>query len=152
MKDYKRLTKRGVVGTCVNIYEFANEVKKWQDKHGLYDYIGVDAAQILLERLCQLEDKIEDGTLIGLPCKVGDTVYAPHWYFGEWDKIVPYQITNITITQNKKLEWTKKYRAMELAEGKTIDWQLNFAFDEVGKKVFLTKAEAEAKLAELKGE
>lgn len=152
MRDYNRLTKRDVVGTCVNIYEFANEVKKWQEQHGLYDYMGADTTQILLERLADLEDKIENGTLVKLPCKIGDTVYAPHWHCGEWDKIVPYQITNITVTQNKKLEWTKKYRAMELVEGKTIDWQLNFAFDEVGKKVFLTKAEAEERLIELKGE
>ena len=102
----------------------------------------------IIHRLAELEDKIENGTLIELPCKVGDKVYAPHWHFGEWDIIVPYQITNITITQNKKLEWIKKYRAMEVVEGKTIDWQLNFAFDEIGKTVFLTKAEAESKLKE----
>jgi hypothetical protein len=30
------------------------------------------------ERLADLEDKIEQGTLIELPCKVGDTVY---WLF-----------------------------------------------------------------------
>lgn len=28
----------------------------------------------LLQRLCELEDKIESGTLVELPCKVGDTV------------------------------------------------------------------------------
>ena len=28
-----------------------------------------------LNRLAELEDKIEQGTLIELPCKVGDTVY-----------------------------------------------------------------------------
>lgn len=104
---------------------------------------------IVLE-LEEYRTKIENRTLIELPCKVGDTVYAPHWHFGEWDKIVPYQITNITVTQNKKLEWTKKYRAMEVMNGKTIDWQLNFAFDEIGKKVFLTKAEAESKMKGLK--
>ncbi len=100
----------------------------------------------------ELKAKIDNRTLIELPCKVGDKVYAPHWHFGEWDEIVPYQITNVTVTQNKKLEWVKKYRAMEVRNGKTIDWQLNFSFDEIGQKVFLTKAEAEKKLKELKDE
>jgi hypothetical protein len=136
MKDYKRLTKWEYKG-CASVNGTSP--------------IDRDLAKAI-NRLADLEDKIENGTLVELPCKVGDKVYAPHWHFGEWDKIVPYQITNITITQNKKLEWTKKYRAMELVEGKTTDWQLNFAFDEVGNKVFLTKAEAEAKLRESKGE
>lgn len=81
------------------------------------------------------------------PCKVGDMVYS----FGyDWQKakdvIAPYQITNITITQNKKGVWTKKYRAMRVLNGKTIDTQLNFEFDEIGKSVFLTREEAEKSL------
>ena len=82
------------------------------------------------------------------PCKVGDTVY---YYLHPWreeDGIAPYQITNITITQNKQGVWTKKYRAMQILNGKTIDHQLNFAFDEIGKTVFLTREEAEKALAE----
>lgn len=88
---------------------------------------------------------IAEGAII-LPCKVGDIVYS---YLHSWkheDGIAAYQITNITITQNKKGEWTKKYRAMEVKDGKTIDWQLNFAFDEIGKEVFLTRDEAEKAL------
>ena len=107
----------------------------------------------VLNRLCELEDKIEQGKIAELPCAVGDIVYAPHWCWTTIDRtIVPYQITNITITQNKKGEWTKKYRAMEVKNGKTIDWQLNFAFDEIGKTVFLTPEEANKKLKELENE
>lgn len=90
---------------------------------------------------------------IELPCNVGDIVYAPRLYWGSYDTsingIVPYQITNISISQNKKGVWTKKYRAMEIKNGKTIDWQLNFSFDDLGKTVFLTLEEAEAKWNEL---
>lgn len=104
-------------------------------------------------KLCDLEDKIEQGKILELPCAVGDIVYAPHWCWTTIDRtIVPYQITNITITQNKKGEWTKKYRAMEVKNGKTIDWQLNFAFDEIGKTVFLAPEEAHNKLKELENE
>lgn len=108
----------------------------------------------IINRLCDLEDKIEQGKIVELPCAVGDIVYAPHWNWGTYIKgdIMPYQITNITITQNKKGEWTKKYRAMEVQNGKTIDWQLNFAFDEIGKTVFLTPEEANKKLKELENE
>ena len=82
------------------------------------------------------------------PCKVGDIVYAPHWHWGTYinGDIMPYQITNITITQNKKGVLTKKYRAMEVQNGKTIDWQFNFGFDAIGESVFLTREEAEKAL------
>ena len=48
-----------------------------------------------IERLAELEDKIENGTLIELPCKVGDTVY--HLYccdFRDW-KITKGKIVKI---------------------------------------------------------
>ena len=107
----------------------------------------------VLNRLCDLEDKIEQGKILELPCAVGDIVYAPHWCWTTIDRtIVPYQITYITITKNKKGEWIKKYRAMEVKNGKTIDWQLNFAFDEIGKTVFLAPKEANNKLKELEKE
>ena len=101
-----------------------------------------------INRLCEIEDKICEGKFVELPCAVGDIVYAPHWHWGTDIKgdIMPYQITNITITQNKKGIWTKKYRAMEIQNGRTIDWQLNFEFDEIGKTVFLTREEAERAL------
>lgn len=93
----------------------------------------------------RLADYLLKNGVIVLPCKVGDIVYAPHWHWGTYIKgdIMPYEITNITIAQNKKGVWTKKYRAMEVHNGKTIDWQLNFEFDAIGKTVFLTQEEAE---------
>ncbi len=92
----------------------------------------------------ELADHLIENGVICPPCKVGDVVYS----FGyDWQKakdvVTPYQITNITITQNKKGVWTKKYRAMRVLNGKTIDCQLNFEFDTIGKTVFLTKEEAE---------
>ena len=92
------------------------------------------------------ENLIANG-IICPPCKVGDKVYSSEY---DWQKakdvIVPYQITNITITQNKKGVWIKKYRAMRILNGKTIDRQLNFAFNEIDKTVFLTSEEAEKSL------
>jgi hypothetical protein len=32
---------------------------------------------------------------------------------------------------------------MQILDGKTIDWQINFSFDDLGKTVFLSREEAE---------
>lgn len=92
---------------------------------------------------------IERGVILP-PCKIGDIVYrnSDFWWI-DYGNISAYQITNLTITQNKKGVWTKKYRAMYLLDGKTVDSQLNFEFDDIGKIVFLTKEEAEAKMKEM---
>ena len=111
---------------------------------------GVYLLEDALNKLAEYEDLEEQELLLRLPCKVGDTVYInlPSWA-GKFAGTQPHQITNILISQNKKGKWTKKYRAMLLYNGKTIDRQENFEFDEIGKTVFLTREEAEAKLKEM---
>jgi hypothetical protein len=95
-------------------------------------------------------DYLIANNVVVLPCRVGDTVYSLLYWWDKDSGIVPYQIKNLTMTQNQKGEWTKKYRAMQLKNGKTIDWQLNFDFDMLGKTVFLSREEAEAKLREMR--
>ena len=96
-----------------------------------------------LEELKEYKRLDEQGLLLCLPCKVGDTVYHENPYASVHTGVQAYKITNIMISQNKKGEWTKKYRAMLLVDGKIVDNQLNFSFDYIGKTVFLTQAEAE---------
>ncbi|MEE1138238.1 MAG: hypothetical protein U0M02_07150 [Acutalibacteraceae bacterium] len=79
------------------------------------------------------------------PCKVGDTVYV-NTKAALVKEIYAYKITNLMITRNKRGLWTNKYRAMLIRNGKTIDVQENFEFDDIGKTVFLTREEAEAEL------
>ena len=76
-----------------------------------------------LDRLAELEAKIEQGTLIELPCKVGDTVY---------------QTDGVRIYESK----------VELLIYDCGRW----AFNEkaIGTSVFLTREEAEKRLKELK--
>lgn len=105
-----------------------------------------------IDKLGEYEDLEEQGRLIKLPCKVGDIVYHDNPYATIHTDIQPYKITNIMINQNKKGEWTKKYRAMLLIDGKTVDRQINFAFNDIGKTVFLTKEEAEKALEEMECE
>jgi hypothetical protein len=74
--------------------------------------------------------KYENGTLIELPCKVGDTVYQ----FDNGGEIYEMFILSITIYSNKIYY-------------ETIG--VDFDNTAIGESIFLTKAEAEAKLKEL---
>ena len=103
----------------------------------------------IIEKLADYEDAEEQGLILRLPCKVGDTVYHESQYATVHKGVQAYQITNIMISQNKKGEWTKKYRAMMLLNGRIVDSQLNFSFDDLGKTVFLTKEEAEQALKQM---
>ena len=76
-------------------------------------------------------------TIIELPCSVGDTVWARSWCYGEAGNWKPWQITNLTIAQNKKGIWTKKFRAMKIINNKTSAVSLEFGLDDIGNTVFL---------------
>lgn len=66
MSKYKRLTKH-VGGKLV----LAKDETAYSEIY--YESLLIKRA---LKRLCELEDKIEAGTLVELPCKVGDKVYV----------------------------------------------------------------------------
>lgn len=118
-------------------------IKQFLEKHSTTGEV--------IEKLAEYERLEEQGLLLRLPCKVGDTVWHEENY-ALLGGLNPYQITNVMISQNKKGKWTKKYRAMLIRNGKTSDWQINFSFDDIGKTVFTTKEEAERKLESMKGE
>ena len=80
----------------------------------------------VFNKLCNYEDAEEQGLLLRLPCTVGDRIYR-FWYVGD----TPYRIQEQTI---KKLS-----QVVAIMED-----------DSFGKTVFLTKAEAEQVLAEMK--
>ena len=88
-------------------------------------------------RLRELEDKIDNGTLIELPCKVGDKVYCVYHFDDveedfEYD-IIPEEVVDIIVQED--------------------DFDIGTACRMIGKFkrvcVCLTKAEAENKLEEL---
>lgn len=83
-------------------------------------------------RLKDYEDLEEQGRLVKLPCKVGDTVYVI-----VRKNISVQKIQRATIDSEMKIEFCTKKRG--------------FALFDIGKTVFLTKSEAEAKLKELRG-
>ena len=85
-----------------------------------------------LMQLKEYQSLEEQGRLIKLPCKVGDTVYV---IVGE--KISVQKIQRATTDSEMRIEFCTKRRG--------------FALFDIGKTVFLTKSEAEAKLKELRG-
>lgn len=100
---------------------------------------GSPAELELYRKLAELEDKIDNGTLTELPCKVGDVLY----YVNKYE-------TTPRIEENK----VHTIEIYECMDGLTIRiWTQNGTFyaDKM-PNVFPTKAEAEAKLKELKGE
>lgn len=91
----------------------------------------------ILKKLAEYEDAEEQGLLLRLPCKVGDAVYQITNGF-----ISEYEITSAVIYPcNILFKWVH-------TKGIYKDL-LGFNDFEIGKTVFLTREEAEAKLKEM---
>ena len=88
------------------------------------------ALEEIAERLANREQAEEQGLLLRLPCKVGDKAYI---IVGK--DISKQTIQRVTIGSDKILEFCTRKRG--------------FAISDIGKKVFLTREEAEAKLKEM---
>ena len=126
---------------------------KWKDNlYDTFDPIDVvdnEYSKInyekVLTKLGQYEDAEEQGLLLRLPCKVGDTVYIV--------MRLHYQPNRLDMSQYKEIEEVEVYH---ITIGKPY-WQINYDEHEFlpkdfGKTVFLTKEEAEQALADMKGE
>ena len=96
--------------------------------------------QQVFKKLAEYEDLEDQGLLVRLPCKVGDTVYVPTRNF-----ISELRIIMISVDMH----------------GTYFRWMLNsgiypnldgFSRSKLGKTVFLTREEAEKKLEEMKNE
>lgn len=94
--------------------------------------------QQVFKKLATYEDLEEQGLIVRLPCKVGDTVYVPTRNF-----ISELRIIMISVDMH----------------GTYFRWMLNsgiypnldgFSGNKLGKTVFLTREEAEKKLEEMR--
>lgn len=132
-----RLTKYEIEG--VNIAELGyTPCKDYCKSHDCWDC----AIQRVMDKLAHYEDLEEQGRLIELPCKVGDTVYVlvEMNENGKYTRIKADFIESIY--QNPDGEWIISFRYI---------WHDTELFD-IGQTVFLTKEEAEAKIEELEGD
>lgn len=111
-------------------------------------YRNLWAMANLRETLKKYEDLEEQGRLIKLPCKVGDTVWD-----NDCGRPCAYTITAFSFGE------CEEYICEPVTTKETVFYYANssgsitgsFAESEIGKSVFLTKSEAEAKLKELRG-
>ena len=101
------------------------------------NHILVESQTDALDRLAELEDKIEKGTLIELPCNVGDTIYVIQHI---WDK------KGIFVEEIDKRKADAFYVIGEFVD---IEDNILGEFYRVGEEVFLTREEAEKRLKEL---
>lgn len=139
MKDYERLTIRnnGVIDTnCRN----CKQCEKVGRKYICNDMTACD--EEIINRLAELEDDLESGKMIRLPCKVGDTVY---WLF---TTNIQKEIYEVVISE---FRYTSKSLDICLSNKDFMGYRYVTPKD-IGETLFLTKAEAEKKLKELKGE
>nr|DAT49544.1 MAG TPA: hypothetical protein [Caudoviricetes sp.] len=117
-------------------------------------YRNLWAMADLRENLKEYEDLEEQGRLIKLPCKVGDTVYvvtSPFNVFDdiEYDENMKDEVYESYVSSITFYECGEQYRMYAKATNHFIG--AYFRECDFGKTVFLTKSEAEAKLKELRG-
>lgn len=140
MKSYRRMTKR----TSNGRWGFADRFK------GIYPPFDK-----LAERLCDIEDKIENGTLIDVPCKIGDTV----WSANPDGRLVYGKVSAIdyewkTDVSDNSVSRHARFMArcpeeFYIKRGDDAIYGFFFEYDKIGERVFLTEEEAQKKLEEL---
>lgn len=161
----ERLTK--VIGCWdeSKIYDISNELYK-------LNISRADKTKMILQKLAEYEDLEEQGRLLKLPCKMGDTVYVDNTIlpiedmecYEDIDNKIPlYFPARVVSFRFAKRNWMKiAVKAKWLhewiddetgPESDYIECEKNFTIllSMIGKTVFLAKSEAEAKLKELRG-
>lgn len=113
------------------------------------------------EKLADYEDAAEQGLLLRLPCKVGDTVYLIDRdennkfkiYEGKWKRV---SIVQTSKDGSFKLRGEISYDIYDcfFNDGRTMKHGIYVGQErtKIGEVVFFTKEKAEAKLKELRGE
>ncbi len=97
----------------------------------------------LATKLKEYEDLWEQGRLIKLPCKVGDTVYVIH-YIDRHYVICSHVISKFVIMPYR-------FPRVQIYFEKENGFISSDFEGQVNENLFLTKVEAEAKLKELRG-
>ena len=133
-----------LTGKIRNVDGSASSIKPIADDKGFPNKFGSD----VLTKLADYEDLEEQGRLLKLPCKVGDTVY----YISE-GFVEPCTIEVIFLADYTDKNGNCSYMAEIHYDREDCPYvSTEIYFTDIGKTVFLTKSEAEAKLKELKGE
>lgn len=144
----ERLTERTTYGIVGN-----NErVKNYPlYKVAMDDPLDYGITGQCFEKLADYEDLEEQGMLLRLPCKVGDTVWVNGVLgCGEAEEYKVIRVDYHSTLASQKSEFY--IEALLVKDGHVVEGAfIGFYDKEFGKTVFLTEAEAESALAE-KGE
>lgn len=126
MKDYKRVTIRHEDGS----HSF------------MYDYNATTPPiKILLDRLAELEDKIENGTLVSVPYSIGQELYC---VYNKSYKVEKVKVSLITIRHDGSIDIRLNHYH------KDGSYCGCFKYDSKYYKLFKTETEALKKLNEVK--
>lgn len=149
----ERLTIDEIIEHCdrkTEMYEKACDIKYLETtvmNNPIKEYWEHKQVAEYLRKLKAYENLEEQGRLIKLPCKVGDTVWD-----NDCGRPCAYTITAFSFGE------CEEYICEPVTTKETVFYYANssgsitgsFAESEIGKSVFRTKSEAEAKLKELR--
>ena len=121
---------------------------KYKDGKGYteeFSFCGTCEVKMLFNKLKEYEDLEEQGLLLRLPCKVGDTLYYISDGF-----IKPCTVETIFISDYTDKDGNCSYMAEIHFDREDCPYvSTEIYFTDIGKTVFLTKEEAEKKLNEM---
>ena len=98
----ERLTERNANGTAKS-----RKSPKSSYMGTVYEEMAEIQAEIL-NRLCDLEDKIEQGKIVELPCQIGDEVWINRYFHS---KLIPQKgiVSEMKFLPNMELQIVVKY-------------------------------------------
>lgn len=142
----ERLTERTADGILVKENYSENALRTLYQCFGgkpNANYSNCEEGYCAMEKLAAYEDAEEQGLLLRLPCKVGDKLY----------RITPYAKEPIITTHVLQINIKQFFNEKIIVRIDVMDkmGESCYFLDDIGKKVFLSRAEAEAKLAEMEG-
>lgn len=131
--EYERLTEKTIGYFQYDLKDFKYKLSDFND------YVAFFVYSTTVKRLGELEDKIEAGTFVELPCKIGDVIYE---VIGD-ACIDEWEIESICFNKTylKGVIWAERIRDF-------AHWK--FWIEDCGTKWFVTKTEAEKMLEEIK--
>lgn len=144
----ERLTERTADGILVKENHSENGIRTFYQCFGgkpNANYSNCEEGYCAMEKLAAYEDAEEQGLLLRLPCKVGDTLYRVNK--GAKEPIITMRVIQLYIKQIHKDRTVMRIDAINDADmGESC-----YLPCDIGEKIFLTREEAEAKLKEMEG-
>lgn len=150
LQQYEDLEEdvESVYGNCPGLLKKVSEVLK---KHSVIDEKPVKSRLLTdedVDKWLEYKQLEEQGRLLKLPCKVGNMLYYPEKPF---NIVVPIRLNEIIVSFSGIDTYSYQYNCCSFDGCGDVFEDYEFDTNDIGKTVFLTKEEAEAKLKEMRG-